>query len=53
MFYVNIGEHNQFMGGWEDARYHWYWEQEDSDTSTTILSTPLKDEYLTMFPDCD
>ena len=53
MFYVNIGQYNQFMGGWRDANNSWYWEQDDSDSSTTILSTPLKDEYLIMFPDCD
>ena len=53
MFYVNIGQYNQFMGGWRDANNSWYWEQDDSDSSTTILSTPLKDEYLIMFPDCE
>ena len=54
MFYINIGEYNQFMGGWVDAQNSWYWEQIDSNISTEPrLSTPLKDNYITMFRDCD
>ena len=54
MFYINIGKYNQFMGGWSDAQNSWYWEQVDSNISTEPrLSTPLKDDYIAMFPDCD
>ena len=54
MFYINIGKYNQFMGGWSDAKNSWYWEQIDTNISTEPrLSTPLKDHYIAMFPDCE
>ena len=51
---INIGKYNQFVGSWSDAQNSWYWEQVDSNISTEPrLSTPLKDHYIAMFPDCE
>jgi hypothetical protein len=54
LFYVNIGKYNQFVGGWADATDNWYWEEIDvGDSTEIVITTPLKDYYLEMFPNCD
>ena len=54
LFYVNIGKYDQFVGGWADARDNWYWEEIDvGDSTEIVIKTPMKDDYLEMFPNCD
>ena len=53
-FYNYIGEYNQFVGGWSDARTDWYYEEKDvGDTIEIIIKTPKKQEYLDMLPNCN
>ena len=54
LFYVKIGKYDQFVGGWADARDNWYWEEKDvGDSTEIVIKTPMKDDYLEMFPNCD
>jgi len=46
-FYENVGKYNQFVGGWDDARNEWYWEEKDvGDSLEIIIKTPKKENYL-------
>ena len=54
LFYVNIGKYDQFVSGWADVRDNWYWELIDvGDSTEIVIKTPMKDDYLEMFPNCD
>ena len=53
-FYENVGKYDQFVGGWSDINTDWYWEEKDvGDSTEIVIKTPMKDDYLEMFPNCD
>ena len=46
-FYENIGKYDQFVGGWNDARDSWYWEEKDvGDSTEIVIKTPMKKDYI-------
>jgi len=46
-FYENVGKYDQFVGGWDDARDDWYWEEKDvGDSIEIVIKTPNKNDYL-------
>ena len=46
-FYENIGKYDQFVGGWNDARENWYWEEKDvGDSTEIVIKTPMKQKYI-------
>ena len=46
-FYENIGKYDQFVGGWNDARESWYWEEKDvGDSIEIVIKTPMKQNYI-------
>ena len=46
-FYENIGKYDQFLGGWDDARSDWYWEEKSvGDSIEIIIKTPRKADYI-------
>jgi len=46
-FYENIGKYDQFVGGWNDAREEWYWEEKDvGDSIEIVIKTPMKKDYI-------
>jgi hypothetical protein len=46
-YYENIGKYDQFVGGWEDVRSDWFWEEKKLEDSTElVIKTPMKVNYL-------
>ena len=46
-FYENIGKYDQFVGGWNDAREEWFWEEKDvGDSIEVVIKTPFKKDYI-------
>ena len=46
-FYENIGKYDQFVGGWEDVRSDWFWDEKKLEDSTElVIKTPMKVDYL-------
>ena len=46
-YYENIGKYDQFVGGWEDVRSDWFWEEKKLEDSTElVIKTPMKVDYL-------
>ena len=46
-FYENIGKYDQFVGGWNDAKEEWYWEEKDvGDSIEIVIKTPMKQDYI-------
>ena len=46
-YYENIGKYDQFVGGWEDVRSDWFWDEKKLEDSTElVIKTPMKVDYL-------
>ena len=46
-YYENIGKYDQFVGGWEDVKSDWFWDEKKLEDSTElVIKTPMKVDYL-------